>query len=135
MPIHSSADLVEGVRRHELLDAARLEELAALAPRFTEARVLAGELLRRDWLTAYQINQLFQNKGDGLVLGPYVLLERLGEGGMGAVFKARDRRLDRVIALKIVRKDRLGSPETAAPLPPRDPGRLPARASERGLAL
>src|SRR3954452_9487929 len=36
-------------------------------------------------------------------LGPYEIGDRIGEGGMGAVFKARDLRLGRTVALKIVK--------------------------------
>ena len=37
----------------------------------------------------------------GSRLGPYELLEPIGRGGMGAVFKARDTRLDRNVAIKV----------------------------------
>lgn len=43
------------------------------------------------------------------VLGDYELLAELGKGGMGVVYKARQRRADRIVALKIIRPDRLGS--------------------------
>src|SRR5207249_3272466 len=55
--------------------------------------------------------QLLQDKGQDLVLGSYVLLERLGEGGMGQVFKARNWKLGRVVALKLIRKERLTNPD------------------------
>jgi tRNA A-37 threonylcarbamoyl transferase component Bud32 len=45
---------------------------------------------------------LFQGKTKGLVLGNYVLMEKLGQGGMGMVFKARHRKMGRVVALKVL---------------------------------
>ena len=41
----------------------------------------------------------------GTRLGPYQVLAKLGEGGMGDVYKALDTRLDRTVAIKIIRTD------------------------------
>ena len=37
----------------------------------------------------------------GSRLGPYEIVAPIGEGGMGEVYKARDTRLDRVVAIKV----------------------------------
>ncbi len=62
-------------------------------------------------MTPFQVNQLFQGRANQLVLGSFLLLERLGEGGMGQVFKARHRKLARIVALKVIRKERLSHPD------------------------
>jgi serine/threonine-protein kinase len=43
--------------------------------------------------------------------GRYDLLELLGAGGMGAVYRARDRELDEIVALKVIRDDLARDPE------------------------
>src|SRR5215472_101529 len=43
--------------------------------------------------------------------GRYEIIEMLGEGGMGTVYRARDNEVDRIIALKVIRPDLAANPE------------------------
>jgi formylglycine-generating enzyme required for sulfatase activity/serine/threonine protein kinase len=112
----TSADsLLETLGQHSLLEPAELEQLKLqVRGQNVDSRALAQKLIQQGWLTPYQINQLLQGRGQELVLGGYVLLERLGEGGMGHVYKARHRKLGRIVALKLIRKERLASPNAVA---------------------
>jgi formylglycine-generating enzyme required for sulfatase activity/tRNA A-37 threonylcarbamoyl transferase component Bud32 len=108
----TTAALLDELRKLRLLPAEQLEEWSRLPQKQNlEPRDLGRQLIERGWLTAYQANQLLQGRGPDLLLGPYLLLERLGEGGMGTVFKARHRTLGRLAALKVIRKERLENPD------------------------
>jgi eukaryotic-like serine/threonine-protein kinase len=65
-----------------------------------------------------RLSQLFVSAAvlqPGDVLGQrYEILQLLGEGGMGAVYKARDRELDRFVALKLIRPELASSPAILA---------------------
>jgi tRNA A-37 threonylcarbamoyl transferase component Bud32 len=98
-------EMIDWLERNQLLLPDQAAELRPLLPTFPDVRLLAKELIRRDWLTPYAVNQLLTGKGDQLVLGCYRLCERLGEGAMGQVFKAVNTRLHTVVAVKTLHKD------------------------------
>ena len=63
----------------------------------------------------------------GSVLGRYHIVERLGEGGMGSVYRASDPRLERDVALKVLHED----PDPGRGIDRRRQLRLEARALSR----
>jgi serine/threonine-protein kinase len=110
MAYSTAADLVAELRSLHILEPAQLEEAARWAELESDPRGVARLLVERRRLTAYQANLLLLGRGSELVLGSYLILARVGEGGMGEVFKARHRRLGHIVALKLIRKDRLNNP-------------------------
>lgn len=110
MGLPTPVALISWLTENLFLTPVQAEELRCLA--FTDMPSLVRELVKRNWLTPYQANQVLQGRGDILILGPYQLLERLGEGSMGQVFKGRHASLGRLVALKIIHRHNVASPKT-----------------------
>ncbi len=63
---------------------------------------LAERLVKESILTDYQTRRFLNNKSHGMVVGRYVILDRLGSGSMGRVYKAHHMMMDRLVAIKII---------------------------------
>lgn len=63
---------------------------------------LVAQLIHENQLTPFQANQIAQGKVRSLILGGYTIVDQIGVGGMGQVYKAIHRRMDRTVAIKIL---------------------------------
>jgi serine/threonine-protein kinase len=115
MPIDSVASLIEILSEKRFLPPDQLDELKrVLRPRFSDVKTLAKYLVQRGWLTVYQVNQILADRAQELVYGPYIILDRIGEGGVSQVFKARHTGKNCVVALKVIREELLSNQEAYA---------------------
>src|SRR5581483_11405174 len=65
-----------------------------------DGAALGKLLVEQGKLTEFQSQELQSGSGVPLVLGDYVLLSKIGAGGMGQVFKAQHRVMERLVAIK-----------------------------------
>jgi serine/threonine-protein kinase len=98
-------DLVPLIRQSGILSDRQFEEVREKIhkgdyPR--DASALAERLVADQVLTEFQASRLLRNKSNGFVVGCYIVLDRLGQGSRGRVFKAQHRLMGRVVALKVI---------------------------------
>jgi serine/threonine-protein kinase len=105
MPQFHSTDrqtFLANLRQSGLVRPDELKALAARLPQTERGRVVARALVERGVLTKFQAERLLVGITSGFVLGQYRILDQLGRGGMGRVFKAVHQTMNRVVALKVL---------------------------------
>jgi serine/threonine protein kinase len=110
----SVEQLVEQLTSLNLVAAAEIEAAIESAPEPIgpgDGEALADLLVERKKLSLYQADKICDGQGDSLVLGNYVIHDVLGQGGMGMVLKAVHRRMERVVALKVLSAGFVKNPE------------------------
>jgi serine/threonine protein kinase len=98
------------LQRSGLLSEQASLEVAAHLPDSDRAVDLARALVAQGFLTRFQARQLLAGKFKRLVLGQYRVLDLLGQGGMGRVYKAAHATMERTVAIKVVSPSLLQNP-------------------------
>ncbi len=110
----AARDFLDRLAESGLISESELSSMRRDVPEHQQTPYAQGfvrTLVEKGKLTEYQAKAICEGKAKSLVFGEYVVLERLGQGGMGVVFKARHKRMDRLVAIKILPSSATGSSE------------------------
>jgi serine/threonine-protein kinase len=102
---HPNAEQV-AQRAHdlELLDERQIREVwATLGSRSVPVNDLLQLLVRREYMTNYQVERLVKGERSGFFYGPYKVLYLVGSGSCARVFRASHRKTGAVVAIKALR--------------------------------
>jgi serine/threonine protein kinase len=93
------------LRRSNLIDRGQLDQIVGeFLNRHpgAEPPALAEFLIKQGILTQFQADRLLQGKTQGFVLGPFTLMDALGTGSMGTVYKAHSKTDNKWYAVKVL---------------------------------
>jgi serine/threonine-protein kinase len=98
------ATFVKHLRQLRILSEEQSRALtASLTPTPNDqAEPVARALINRGVLTVFQARQILAGKPESLLLGQYLLLDQVGQGGLGRVYKAVHLTMRRVVAIKVL---------------------------------
>ena len=105
MPTQNTIDretFLARLKESGLLTLEQFQQVYAAAAQSVKGKPLARALVERGLLTAFQAELILRGRTDGFHLGQYRILDQIGRGGMGRVFKAEHMTMNRVVALKVL---------------------------------
>ena len=107
-PVPTAAPVVrdaflDAVRAADLLTSVQFARAEATIPHDVSTTVEAARaLMAVGYLTKFQAERILAGRTDGFHLGPYVILDQIGRGSMGRVYKAKHRTMNRAVAIKLL---------------------------------
>lgn len=106
----SISDFIDRLSQSGILSSEELNDVSATInmDEDADARRFAQELVEKRMLTDWQTRVLCGSEDGELSIGEYLILEHIGDGGMGRVYKARSRDTGKIVALKLL------NPQSAA---------------------
>jgi serine/threonine-protein kinase len=101
-PSISTDVFLANLRQSRLLSEEEMVAVEQEARTLERGKLLARALVERGVLTRFQAELLLAGRTKGFILNQYVVLDQIGVGGMGRVFKARHSAMGRIVALKVL---------------------------------
>jgi serine/threonine protein kinase len=98
------------LRQKGLLSEAEIEQAASRFGDTDPTQVIADALVQDGKLTPYQVHHVYAGDTQPLTLGQYRILDELGHGGMGHVYKALHAIMGRVVAIKVISPELVQNP-------------------------
>jgi serine/threonine-protein kinase len=86
----------------------RMDEVVPLE---TSPHQAAHALVAAGLLTKFQAGRLLAGKANGFHVGPYIIQEKVGDGAMGKVFRAKHRTMQRAVAVKVLSSEMMQTPD------------------------
>ena len=103
MEIRTPIELIQLIRECGLYSPDLLSRAEAAVTGKAEFTTCVEPLFELGVLTRYQFLKIRAGRLEDLLFGPYLILDRIGEGGMGKVYRAVQHRVGRIVAIKMVR--------------------------------
>ena len=98
----SREKFLQSLRTSGLLSAKQFRKVLDQLHHIPRPRSIARALVEAGLLSKFQAELLLIGRTSGFFLGPYKILDQLGQGGMGRVYKAEHMAMKRTVALKVL---------------------------------